>query len=252
MNNVGERRSNYPVSILGDPMTHTQSIALLSFLVPLFVGAGASAQIGYGDHCDTPRPVRTVPRHDNGQFERAFRAASNLVDEAAEVVAHFDSTPAQRALRHASDNLDLARAYSRRGDRRAALSAVASAESNARDAIYHAETLIQELEEYRDTAHAAFRRARADIGHHSRTDRHLHDAEDHIEFGESLMRSHEYARARNEFAEAIDELETARDAWLAERQRHHRTHDSSHHYTGGRVVSASHHGNRSSRNSRSW
>jgi tetratricopeptide (TPR) repeat protein len=237
-------------------MKRIQSIALLSFIVPLFVGASANAQMGYGGHCDTPRPSRAVPSHDN-QFERAFRSASNTVDEAAELVAHFDSTQAQRSLRSAFDDLDIARSYARRGDRQRALSAVASAESHARNATYYAEALIEELERYRDTAHASLRRTESEIDHRhasSRVDSLLHDAEDHIEAGESLMRSYNYARARNEFAEAIEQVESARDQWVAERERsrhhaHGSSHGSSRRYSEGRVVSATYRGGR---DTRSW
>lgn len=254
------RRRDYPVSNFGgtqELMRRIHSIALLSFAVPLFLGASANAQMGYGGHCDTPRPVRTVPSYDE-QFERAFRSASILVDDAADLVRHFDSTQAQRALRDASDDLDLARSYARRGDRRRALSAINSAESNARDAMYYAEALIEELERYRDTAHAALRQAEREIDHRtasSRVDRLLHEAEDHIDAGESRMRSQDYARARNEFAAAIDELEEAREQWAAEQYRHRR-HDhhygSPHRHEGARTVSATHRGNRGSRHSRSW
>lgn len=200
-------------------------LAVTSFALgaPLLVGATANAQIHYGDHCDTPsrvRPVHNSHRQDQGEMERAYRNASDLVDEAAALVRDFDSSQAQRSLRSASDSLDLARSYLRRSDSRRFYQSVRSAESYAEAAISSAQALIDELDHYRDSAHAELREARRSVGHHAgrRVATLLAEAEGHIDSGDSLLYRRDFARARNEFAQAISDIEDACRVWEANRE----------------------------------
>ncbi len=203
------------------------AVISIAFGAPLLVGANASAQIHHGDRCDTPRRVGTTPNShgaDRGELQRAYRNAEDLVDEAADLVRDFDSSQAQRSLRSASDSLDLARAYLDRRDSRRFYSAVRDAEDYARSAIASAEALVDELDRYRDTAHAGLREARRAVGHHAgrRVTALLDDAENHIDSGDRLLYRHDYARARNEFAAAISEIEDACRIWEANREREQR------------------------------
>lgn len=226
-------------------MSILKPITLLSFAAVALVAAPANAQYGYTTGCDSVRPARAATVVHDREFERDLREASRLVAQAETLVRDFDSTPARRAVRDAESALEDARAYSRRGRRSAAVRALRSAEASARDAIHEVESLIRELEEFRDSAHAALRSAEAELRHERRWSRVHHrvdDAAGRIEDGERLMRRHEYARARNEFAAAIDVLDEVRDELFADRYHSDRpTHHSWNGHDGGRVVSAGYH-----------